>query len=191
MKRRRAIGSILLAGGATAAGISGYNWYSITKTPDRKYLNSKTGLLAELADTIIPSTDSPGAKEAGAVIFMMHFLNDCTDMKTLNRFINGLRDLEEYAWSNYHREFAVCSSTEKHAILTHFEDSSETGRTLFDKIRNRYTGFPFFHTLKQYAVHGYCISQKGASMGMRYVSVPGRYLSCIPLEPNQRAWASK
>ena len=41
MKRRKAIGTILLAGGATAAGVAGYEWWGLTKSPDRNYLLSK------------------------------------------------------------------------------------------------------------------------------------------------------
>ena len=41
MKRRKAIGTILLAGGATAAGFAGYEWYALTKSPDRNYLFSR------------------------------------------------------------------------------------------------------------------------------------------------------
>ena len=41
MKRRKAIGTILLAGGATAAGVAGYEWYGLTKSPDRNYLLSR------------------------------------------------------------------------------------------------------------------------------------------------------
>jgi Gluconate 2-dehydrogenase subunit 3 len=191
MKRRKAIGSILLAGGATAAGFGGYKWYTLTKIPDKNYLLSKKALLADLAETIIPATDTPGAKEAGAVEFMMRFLNECTDTKTLNRFLKGLQDLEEYARSHYHREFESCSLPEKEAILEYFDPHSRPARTIFEKAKNKFTGFPFFETLKAYAVHGYCISEKGAILGMRYIAVPGKYLSCIPLEPNQKAWATK
>ena len=191
MKRRKAIGSILFAGGATAIGFGGYQWYSLSKTPDKNYLLGKKALLAELAETIIPATDTPGAKEAGAVEFMMHFLNECTDTKTLNRFVNGLQELEQYTHSNYHREFADCSATEKETIVEYFDQQSGPGKTVFEKIKNKYGGFPFFETLKKYSVYGYCISEKGASLGMRYIAVPGKYLSCIPLEPNQQAWATK
>ena len=45
MKRRKAIGTILLAGGATAAGFAGYEWYTLTKNPDTNYLISRKTLL--------------------------------------------------------------------------------------------------------------------------------------------------
>jgi Gluconate 2-dehydrogenase subunit 3 len=191
MKRRKAIGTILLAGGATVAGLGGYEWYSLVKDPDKKYLLSRKTLLTELAEMIIPATDTPGAREAGAVDYMMNFLTECTDTKTLNRFIYGLRELEDYTHSNYHREFTDCSPTEKELVLQHFEEKSRPTHSLFEKAKNRFTGYPFFMALKTYTVFGYCISEKGASLGMHYIAVPGKYLSCIPLESNQKAWATK
>jgi len=191
MKRRKAIGTILLAGGATAAGFGGYEWYELSKSPDRNYLSTRKSLLVELAETIIPATDTPGAREAGAIDYMMHLLNECTDTKTLNRFVEGLQDLEAYTQKQFHRDFSDCGDREKQAVLTHFSQKSGIRFRLLEKVKNKVTGKSFFETLKSYTVQGYCISEKGASLGMRYIAVPGKYLSCIPLELNQRAWATK
>ena len=191
MKRRKAIGTIILSGTAVATGIGGYEWYTLTKTPDKMYLSSRKKLLEEIAETIIPATDTPGAKEAGAVNYMMNILLECTDDKTLNRFITGLKELEDYTKSRFNRSFEQCSSSEREWILQHFEEKSRPTRSLLEKVKNKYTGLPFFTALKTCAVFGYCISEKGASIGMHYIAVPGKYLSCIPLEPNQKAWATK
>src|SRR5277367_6356963 len=150
MKRKKAIGTILLAGGATVAGFGGYEWYFLAKTPDKNYLSGKKTLLAELAETIIPATDTPGAKEAGAVEFMLPMLNECTDNKTLNRFIKGLQDLEEYTQSKYHKEFSACSQEEKEAVLSWAEQKSKVSNSLLDKIKSKFTGRPFFEMLKTY-----------------------------------------
>ncbi len=191
MKRKKAIGTILLAGGATVVGFSGYEWYFLTKTPDKNYLLGKKSLLTDLAETIIPATDTPGAKEAGAVEFMIPMLIECTDNKTLNRFISGLRDLEEYTQSKFHREFSECSQEEKDAVLSWAEQKSKVNNSLLSKIKDKITGRPFFEMLKTYTLYGYCISEKGAGLGMHYIAVPGKYLPCIQLEPNQTSWATK
>jgi hypothetical protein len=191
MKRRKAIGRILVAGTATMASVGGYEWYSLAKNPDREYLVSKKNLIADIAETIIPATNTPGAREAGAIDYIMRFLTECTDTKNLNRFVDGLKDFEQYCHSKFNRDFSLCSQLEKEQVLSHFEAKSSQSHTLFEKVKDKYTGIPFFHTLKKYAVHGYCISEKGASIGMNYIAVPGKYLSCIPLEPNQKAWATK
>jgi hypothetical protein len=191
MKRRKAIGTILLAGGATAVGFAGYEWYDLTKSPDRNYLLSRKPLLVDLAEIIIPATDTPGAREAGAVEYMIQILSECTDTKTLNHFVEGLQDLEAYTLKKFGRDFTDCNEIQKEAVLTRFSQKSGSGFSLFDKIKNKFTGRSFFETLKSYTVQGYCISEKGASLGMRYIAVPGKYLACIPLEPNQKAWATK
>ena len=190
MKRRKAIRSILLAGAASSVGIGGYEWYTLTKNPDKNYLLSKKALLIELAETIIPSTDTPGAKEAGAIEFMMPILMECTDTKDLNRFVKGLRELEDYTRDRFQREFTACNRKERDLVMQYFEEKSRTTNKLFEKIKNRLTGHSFFATLKTYTVYSYGISEKGASMGMRYIAVPGKYLPCIPMEPNQKAWAT-
>jgi hypothetical protein len=191
MKRRKAIGSIVLAGAAVAAGYGGYEWFNLTSNPDKNFLLGKKALLAELAETIIPATDTPGAKESGAVEFMLRLLDNCTDTKTLNKFVTGLQELEVYTRNHHHREFIDCTANEKQSVLQYFDLRSRTNYSLFEKVKTKYTGRPFFETLKIYSVQGYCISEKGASLGMRYIAVPGRYLSCIPLESNQKAWATK
>ena len=144
MKRRKAIRTILLAGGATAAGFAGYEWYTLTKNPDTSYLLSRKTLLTELADVIIPATDSPGAREAGAVNYMMQLLNECTDTKTLNRFVKGLQDLENYTFNRFHRPFTECRDTEKQAVLAYFELESKTEHPLLEKVKNKITGMTFF-----------------------------------------------
>ncbi len=191
MKRRKAIGSILLAGTATTIGFSGYEWYFLTKTPDKNYIVSRKALLTELAETIIPATETPGATDAGVIDFLMPILNECTDKKTLNRFVEGLQDLESYTHSKYSKEYGQCTQEEKETILHYFEKKSFSSFALYDKIKNKFTGSSFFTTLKSYTVYCYCISEKGATIGMRYIAVPGKNLPCIPLEPNQKGWATK
>ena len=191
MKRRKAIGTLILAGGAAAAGAGGYDWFTLTKKPNKEYLLHKKNLLEDLAETIIPATGTPGAKEAGAVDYMMRLLTECTDTKTLNRFIEGLQDLEKFTLSKFRHSFTECSSFEKEQVLTHFEERNKPISAFIGKVKRKFTGSSFFDTLKEYTVYGYCTSEKGASLGMRYIAVPGKYLSCIPLEPDQKAWATK
>jgi len=191
MKRRTAIGRILMIGGGTAAAYSGYRWYDLKKTPDLLYIDQRKNLIASLAEAIIPATDTPGAKEARVQDFIVMMIKDCTDIKSQNKFINGLHDLEHHCPSTYDKPFEQCSENEKHETLKYFEEKGRPFRGIVGKAQNRFLGKSFFTTLKEYTVRGYCTSEIGATRGLWYKPIPGKYLGCIPMEAGQKSWATK
>ena len=64
MNRRKAIGRIILAGVGGVLAFGGYKWYEVAKHPDLPWLERQQELLAALADTIVPPTNTPGASQA-------------------------------------------------------------------------------------------------------------------------------
>jgi Gluconate 2-dehydrogenase subunit 3 len=214
MNRRKALGRILLAGIGGTLALGGYKWYDWNKSPDLAWLDRKKELLAALADTIIPPTEVPaahnpssaaspstpspvaarhipGAGESGAAAFMLVLLKDCTDRRTLNKFIEGLKDLEAHCRSSYQSSFIQCPEATRQEVLARFEEKDKPLQGIWGKAEGRYLGKPFFITLKEYTVQAYCSSEMGATRGLDYVPVPGSYHGCIPLQPDTRAWATK
>jgi len=191
MKRRKAIGRILLAGGGTVAAYSGYRWYDLKKDPDLVYLDQRRDLIADLAETIIPATDTPGAKEAGVHDFIILMIKDCTDIKSQNKFIDGLKELEHYCSSAFNKPFGKCAENEKQEVLKHFEAKGKNFKGILGKVQNRFLGKSFFITLKENTAAGYCSSEAGATRGLAYVYIPGKYIGCVPLQPGQKSWATK
>jgi len=191
MNRRKAIRNILVAAGVTAVAVPGYKWYSITKKPHLSELNNYKDLLSEMAETIIPRTNTPGAKDAQVGDFIYKMVNDCSDVKSQNKFLYGLQDVEAYCHSKYGQSFIKCSVAEREATLLHFEKKDKSYSGIMGKIQHKFLGTSFFETLKTYTVMGYCTSIQGATQGLAYDLVPGTYEACIPLQPGQRSWATK
>ncbi len=192
MNRRTAIGRVLLGVIAGGAVFSGYKWHDWNKTPDLSYLEQQKDTIAALAETIIPaSADGPGAREAGVQDFIIIMLRDCTDRMSVNKFIDGLKDLDDHCWSAYNRPFAGCSTADQEKVLRRYEEKGRPFKGILGKAQNRYLGRSFFTTLKAYTVEGYCTSQPGATKGLAYVLVPGSYHGCVPKTPGQKAWATK
>jgi hypothetical protein len=190
MNRRKAIFRISLGGAALVAAVSGYKWYDLTKSPDISFLEKSGGLIADLSETIIPATDTPGAREAGVHEFIIRIVKDCANRQTQNRFIDGLKDVQVYCRMHYGKSYANCSDEQKHSVLKHFEEKGKDFRGIVGKVQKRYLGKSFFATLKEYTVAGYCNSRPGATKGLAMLYVPGRYEGCVSLQPGQKAWAT-
>ena len=191
MKRRKVIGLLLLAGGGTATGLGGLKWWQLNHTPDKAYLDGKLNLLSALAETIIPKTDTPGAKEAGVGQYLIDMVTDCTDKKTQNKFIDGLKDLEQYTQDKYNKFYETCTVEEQHQVMKHFQEKGKPYNGIIGKAQNKFLGKSFFTTLKEYTVTGYCTSQIGATQGLAYLAVPGPYIGCTSLQKGQKTWATK
>jgi hypothetical protein len=192
MNRRKAIiGGVLAVAGVAAAG-GGYAGYRLFKSPDLGYLDGQRVVLAALAETIIPATGgSPGAREAGVADFIVRMVRDCIERKEQNRFIDGLKGLQDRCMDRYGRVFERCEEGQREEVLTRLEASGRPLRGIAGKIQARVQGRSFFAILKDYTVEGYCTSQPGATRGLVYLYIPGSYKGCIPLQAGQRAWATE
>lgn len=190
MNRRKAIKLILL-GSASVTSLISYKWLDRIRSTDITYLFDKQNLIAELAETIIPETDTPGAISAGVQDFIIRMLTDCTDPRSLNNFIIGIQELEEYSFLTYKRSFTFCSAGQKEAILKEFETRASPYKGILGKVENRILGRPFFTLLRNYTVMGFCNSQPGATRALNYEGTPGRYENVVPIDPQQRSWATK
>ncbi len=190
MDRKRAIRSIVLLGGGSILAFAGFRGYKLFRPPELEKLLGYQATIDELAEMIIPETDSPGAKSAGVGLFVSKMIRDCTDRKSQNNFLYGLRDLAAYSQRHFSKLFLHCSIDEKKKIMDHFEKKEVPLNGLAGKIERKLQGDPFFSLLKKYTVLGYCTSKQGATLGLSYDRIPGKYIE-IQLAPGQKAWATQ
>lgn len=192
MNRRHFIKGLL----ATAALLIGapptYEWLRLSRKPDIKYLVSKNQLIAELAETIIPETDTPGAKSAGVEEYIIYCVSNNLTRKEKNSFIDGLQQLEQYSLQKYNTPYENCSAVEKTKILAVSQrDQIHYNNIFLKKVNKKIRGRSFFDILKDLTIIGYCTSESGATKGLSYDMVPVKYEPCIPLQKGQKAWATK
>lgn len=165
----------------------------------------KQSLLAEIADVIIPKTNTPGAKEAGVGPFIEKMLKDCYTGVQQKHFLEGLDKLEEEA-QKVGGKFVELKNDQKVAVLKTMETASkaedEANKTKEKgKIVDAESGLekkdakaeetpaPFFKLMKELTLFGYFTSEIGCKEALAYDPIPGAYLGCIPLEKGQKAWA--
>ncbi len=191
MNRRKVLGLIFVAGGTTVMGIGGFKLFQLNKTPDLSYLDHKRDLLAALAETIIPATNTPGAREAGVGDFIYLMINDCTDKKTQNKFLDGIKELEDYCSIHFNKSYPNCAEADQILVMKHFQQKGKPMGGIFGKAQHKLLGKSFFTSLKENTAKGYCTSELGATKGLVYVANPGSFKGCVDLVNGQRTWATK
>lgn len=191
LNRRTSIKSILAFSFIGVSSFSIYKWANVHQNFDvAKFLAHKE-LIIELAETIIPETDTPGAKKAGVENYIINVIVNCKTKLEQNKFLNGLRDVEKYALNVFEKSFVKCSIDEKNSILTYFSDKDVYSTEILNKINKRVFGETFFLQLKHLTIEGYCQSEIGATYGLSYDYIPVYYEPCIIMKSNQKSWATK
>ncbi|HYH57211.1 MAG TPA: gluconate 2-dehydrogenase subunit 3 family protein [Anseongella sp.] len=142
-------------------------------------------LLAEIAETILPETDTPGAKAAGVGPFIAMMLQDCYEEKDQRLVLDGLSELNKRCKDEYGDVFVETTPENRTALLT----AVDKERIEYGKDRKEGDPPHYFSILKELTLTGYFTSEPGLTQALRYVPVPGRYEGCVPYKQGEKAWA--
>ncbi|WP_229201840.1 gluconate 2-dehydrogenase subunit 3 family protein [Arsenicibacter rosenii] len=146
-------------------------------------------MVAELAEVIIPTTNTPGAKAAKVNEIIDVVLKDCYKPADQQRFKEGLDRTNQIAKGSFNKSFVECDNNQRIEVVKMLEQEAKKQRKDMAgaPASQRYT--PFFAMLKDLTLMGYFTSEIGCTQALEYVAVPGRYDGCITLKPGQKAWA--
>src|SRR5688572_19979723 len=74
-------------------------------------------LLAEIAETIIPATDIPGAKALNVHHFILKMVDDCQGKESQQQFISGLSIIEKAVKEKFDKPFEECSAEDRKSVV--------------------------------------------------------------------------
>jgi len=119
-------------------------------------------LLSEIASTIIPATETPGAKEVGAHLFVLKMLDDMYEKEVQQDFITGLELIENITKKQFDKSFANCTAAQKQQVLLDIEDKKGSLSEVLD----------FYTIMKQRTVQGYLNSKYVMTKVIKYEMIP-------------------
>jgi gluconate 2-dehydrogenase gamma chain len=141
---------------------------------------SQQKLVVELAELIIPRTETPGAIDAGVPAFIDHIVSDWYTPVERAIFVEGLKVI---AAAGPSQRVAALQSLERQAAS--YVPSS--GTSVFGKPDER---SPFFFKLKLLTVLGYYTSALGATSELAFNPVPNRYDGNVDFATVGKQWIS-
>lgn len=175
MKRREALQHVALLLGTTLAAptLAGVRGQVLNTGPVVDVTPAQEALLAEVADVIIPTTNTPGAKAAGAEKFIVRVMRDCYPLDDQKAFYAGLTKLDADSKTKFGKGFSGLDSAQKTEMMKQTIANDK----------------PFFLRMKELTTTGYFTSEIGATQALAYLPIPGQFNGCMPLEKGQKTWA--
>jgi hypothetical protein len=202
MNRREALKKVAIVLGGT---LSAPTLMAMSRWEQKTIPNTEGGILfnltemqrkivAEVAEMIIPKTDTVGAKDVGVPAFIEMMLKDCYLQPEHLSFIEGVTVLEQSKFlemnaSNRTETLKKLESDTKIMMKAREVKQTKMGDN-DDKEDMKATpkGLPFWRLVKELTLIGYFTSEGGIKASFDYVQIPSK-LEVIKLKPNQKAYA--
>ena len=191
MKRREALKNVSLFVSGTLAIPTGSILLNSCSNPSKelgwnpKYLNNEEAFfLSELANTIIPNTEFPGALAVGVPLEIETYVFNVLEEKNISKFKDGLKKLNDFLNNNSSKSsksFFESNLLEKTKMLNSIQKNENS------EIRIIYM------SLKSSVITSYFNSEIGATKVLKYNGpsvVLGSYKGCVPFDEIGKTWAT-
>jgi hypothetical protein len=129
-------------------------------------------MLAELAETILPKTDGPGAKEISAHLFALKMVDDCFTKANQENYIQGMKEFESYVMKTTGKSFTENNAEEIKVIVAELDRQKPADK-----------GMAFFYqATKNLTVEAYTTCEYYLTKIRGYKMLPGKFQGCVPYQ---------
>jgi len=136
-----------------------------------KFSGDHEKTLAALTETIIPTTDTPGAKDISAHLFVLKMVDDCYTREEQEAFMEGFDAFRKQVQMKYNKGYEEIDQAQKEAFLTDLEKDKEGKGPIHS----------FYKSAKGLTVFGYTTSQYYLTQVKGYNIIPGKYQGAVPV----------
>ena len=212
MNRRQLLTMIAAVTGTAMMGGHRALAYLPTEAGTNIFTPEDAAFLDEVAETLIPATDTPGAKEAGVGAFMTQYVSDCFDAEEQAVFREGMEALQAEAQEGFGKPFTDLTPEERQqmlqaaheaaisqaGIVAEYEERREQSLDIQPSADTAADELPadpdapqmhWFTPIQQLVLFGFFTSEVGATQVLRYEPVPGEYIGDLDYDGGP-AWAT-
>lgn len=227
MNRRKAVQRVALLLGGSVLGAEMFIQYGCKPSTSKEvaevgsetlpnfFTKDEIAYLDEIAETILPKTTTPGAKDAKVGEFMNVMVRDCYTPENQQIFKEGLNKIEKLSKEKYNNGFMELQPDQRKELLIALDkEAKEYSKTpeykskketlqkeeaIKDSIEKTKGNFGYdkasmpkhyFSMMKELTLLGFFTSEPGATKALRYSAVPGKYDPCMPYQKGDKAWAT-
>ena len=127
-------------------------------------------LLRMVVDTLIPKTDTPGAKDLGVDKFVLLMVNDCHSEEDQAAFYSGLHAMDAFVEKGFGQSFATCDADTRVEALNSVNKKSDASPELK----------AFVRIAKSRTIQGYLESKYVMTQVLPHKMIPDPYDGYYP-----------
>ncbi|MDO5657021.1 MAG: gluconate 2-dehydrogenase subunit 3 family protein [Paracoccus sp. (in: a-proteobacteria)] len=214
MNRRDLLAMIAAVTGTAMIGGTRAFAYQPTVTGTNIFTDADAAFLDEVAEVILPATDTPGAKDAGVGAFMTQYVSDCYTEAEQQDFRDAIAALEAAAIEAHGAGFETLSSEARIELLNTAAMAARQQAAVVAEARARrqqtldqqraadtagdettqvtaeeMPRLHWFTPIQQLVLFGFFTSRVGATEVLRYDALPGGYDGDLAYH-GEPAWAT-
>ncbi len=175
-----ASGALAACGNGAGAGQTAAESIDLLRyaKPTKFFSDAEIKALSAIADTIIPTTDTPGAVAAGVPDVIQGLASEWGDDNFRQYWREGLRRV--YKSLSGETKFVAMSAQEREAVLGAYDA----------KVYGGETEDGFYRDMKKTVATAYYMSEPGATEELAYEPVPGEWIGQAPISKYPKTWAT-
>jgi hypothetical protein len=150
--------------------------------PGMAFTDEDIKFLDEVAETIIPKTDTPGAKDAEVGKFMTVMVNDCYDETDQKIFHEGMKKLDEACRKMHANGYMKTDAAHRKELLTALDKEARD----YAKAKKPDDPNHYFSLMKQLTLLGFFTSKPALEQCFNYKQVPGHYDGAVPYKKGDK-----
>ncbi|WP_395062265.1 gluconate 2-dehydrogenase subunit 3 family protein [Flavobacterium sp.] len=130
-------------------------------------------LLSEISETIIPETETVGAKATNVAQFISKVFQDIYSEEEQSQFIAALTMINDKSKELMGDDFVKLSSDKRAELINKVKNPKDKG----------------FLAMYQIILFSYLSSEKGLQASFRYTPVPGKFIGDVPYKKGDKMYA--
>ncbi len=140
-------------------------------------------LVMQVAETILPETETPGAKSLGVPGFIEEMVSVTYQEEQRKEFLAGLQKLNEQCKTSMGEDFVLLEPARQKEFCQKLDAEAKAAP---------WGNKPVFWDLKELTIVGYYTTEYGATEALQYMAIPVEQHGCLPLSEtgNGKTWAT-
>ncbi len=124
------------------------------------FTQQQAAIVSEICETILPRTNTPGAKDLKVDIFVDLMCKKSLSPEDQKHILKGLKEFTEYCQNSFNNDFVDLSERErKEALLKLEKDSNKFNPKVWGSTIGKQDPIDFYRRIKQFTLLGYFTSK--------------------------------